>query len=204
MIKALWSTFSRSDTYADHAKWPFLPCTSTHIIPNLTFRTLHVPGHTIGSILYILSPPSSPPQVFTGDTIFSHDIGRFFESRPTSLIPSLSPFLASLTPDANLWPGHEYSPNNSEFLMKYFPTAIPETSLSFILAKHEAREANIPLTWREQKEESVFIRAVLGEKMDERLDVVGRDVRDPNGVGKAEVLERISKLRDGFVSSYHL
>lgn len=39
-------------------------------------RALHTPGHTPGSTCYFVEPPSGPPLLFSGDTLFAGSIGR--------------------------------------------------------------------------------------------------------------------------------
>ncbi len=46
-------------------------------IGRLTLRAIHCPGHTPGSISYLLADPDGVPwMVFTGDALFAGDVGR--------------------------------------------------------------------------------------------------------------------------------
>lgn len=42
----------------------------------LIFRVLHTPGHTAGSVCFLLDVPSGEKLMFAGDTIFKDSIGR--------------------------------------------------------------------------------------------------------------------------------
>lgn len=42
----------------------------------LIFRVLHTPGHTAGSVCFLLDAPSGEKLMFAGDTIFKDSIGR--------------------------------------------------------------------------------------------------------------------------------
>ncbi|MCM1334064.1 MAG: MBL fold metallo-hydrolase [Bacteroides sp.] len=42
----------------------------------LTFRVLHTPGHTAGSVCFLLDAPDGEKLMFAGDTIFKDSIGR--------------------------------------------------------------------------------------------------------------------------------
>jgi len=66
------------------------------------FRVLHTPGHTKGSVVYLLNE-----LMFCGDTLFQMSCGRtdFPESDPASMKPSLQR-LAALNGNYHVLPGH--------------------------------------------------------------------------------------------------
>jgi glyoxylase-like metal-dependent hydrolase (beta-lactamase superfamily II) len=77
-----------------------------HPVGALSFRVIHTPGHTPGSIcLY------GEGQLFTGDTLFVGDSGR--TDLPGGHRPTLAASIRRLMqlPDATVvWPGHDYGP----------------------------------------------------------------------------------------------
>ncbi len=68
----------------------------------LSFRVLHTPGHTKGGVCYILEDV-----IFSGDTLFLHDIGRmdFPGGDWREMVVSLQR-LADLPGDYTVYPGH--------------------------------------------------------------------------------------------------
>lgn len=66
------------------------------------FKVVHTPGHTRGSVVYLLDD-----LMFSGDTLFQMSCGRtdFPESDPASMRPSLQK-LAALNGNYHVLPGH--------------------------------------------------------------------------------------------------
>jgi len=72
------------------------------------FTVIHTPGHTSGSSCFLLRDPETGQQhLFSGDTLFCHDIGRtdFPESKPQLMGSSLMK-LAQLDRSTIVYPGH--------------------------------------------------------------------------------------------------
>lgn len=67
---------------------------------NLNIKTVHTPGHSIGSCCYHVSKA-----VFAGDTIFAGSVGKGNYSY-TSLLESVRSRLFSLDEDVHIFPGH--------------------------------------------------------------------------------------------------
>lgn len=69
---------------------------------SLSFRVLHTPGHTAGSVVYLTGNAA-----FTGDTLFANGFGRTDLSGGdfTALRHSLE-MLAKLPQDMEIYPGH--------------------------------------------------------------------------------------------------
>ncbi len=69
---------------------------------SLSFRVLHTPGHTPGSVCFV-----SQENVFCGDTVFAYGYGRYdlWGGDKDALSHSLSR-IASLSGDYKLCPGH--------------------------------------------------------------------------------------------------
>jgi hydroxyacylglutathione hydrolase len=76
----------------------------------LSFRVLHVPGHTLGAVTYV-----SEGAAFTGDTLFAAGCGRLFEGTARDMYHSLNERLASLPVDTKIYCGHEYTEQNLRF-----------------------------------------------------------------------------------------
>lgn len=75
----------------------------------LSFRVLHIPGHTLGHIAYY-----GHGALFCGDTLFSAGCGRLFEGTPEQMSDSLER-LASLPSPTLIYCGHEYTLANLRF-----------------------------------------------------------------------------------------
>ena len=79
-------------------------------IMGLKFRALHIPGHTLGAIAYIVDDA-----VFTGDTMFAAGCGRLFEGTPAMMYESLNLKLGKLPDATKVYFGHEYTASNLKF-----------------------------------------------------------------------------------------
>lgn len=85
------------------------------LIGMLKFRALHVPGHTLHSMAYLLGEKGKEPEaVFTGDSLFLGGCGRLFEGTGDMMYASLLRFKA-LPPTLAVYSGHEYTENNLRF-----------------------------------------------------------------------------------------
>jgi len=77
---------------------------------NETLKVIHTPGHTPGGIcLY------SPPDLFSGDTLFAGGVGRtdFPGGSTQQLLDSIKNRLLSLPGETIVWPGHGYGGERS-------------------------------------------------------------------------------------------
>jgi glyoxylase-like metal-dependent hydrolase (beta-lactamase superfamily II) len=82
----------------------------TITVGTVSFDVIHTPGHTPGGMcLY------SPPNVFTGDTLFVGGVGRtdFPGGDHVALVQSIQKRLLTLPSDTVVWPGHGYGGQNS-------------------------------------------------------------------------------------------
>jgi hydroxyacylglutathione hydrolase len=73
-------------------------------------RVLHVPGHTLGSVAYLVGGA-----VFTGDTLFSAGCGFILEGTAAMMHRSLNGVLGKLDRTVRVYCGHEYTVNNLMF-----------------------------------------------------------------------------------------
>lgn len=80
------------------------------VVGALTFKVLHTPGHTPGSVCYHVFSSEDPIGcLFTGDTLFQGNCGRsdLPGGNPKILYQSLQR-LKSLDPSLKIYPGHDY------------------------------------------------------------------------------------------------
>jgi hydroxyacylglutathione hydrolase len=93
----------------------------TFEIGRLQVRALHIPGHTLGAVAYVVTHEPDDPIVFTGDTLFIGGCGRLFEGDPAMMHASLSK-LAALDPRTKVYCGHEYTESNLRFAAHVEPS----------------------------------------------------------------------------------
>ncbi len=88
---------------------------------NFTFRVLHTPGHSMGSVCYICDDV-----IFSGDTLFCCSIGRtdFPGSNPKLMVSSLEK-IYNLDGNYKIFPGHddktelEYERNSNPYFKRF-------------------------------------------------------------------------------------
>ncbi len=86
--------------------------------PQVPFRVLHLPGHTLGHLGYLV--PGPIPWLFCGDTLFGCGCGRLFEGTPAHMLESLHQ-LARLPPATLVYCAHEYTQANIRFALEVEP-----------------------------------------------------------------------------------
>ncbi len=110
---------------------PFNPLTDWTVVKgdcyindgDCTFRVLHTPGHSHGSVCYICENENI---IFSGDTLFCCSVGRtdFYGSSPERMEVSLKK-LYDLEGDYKVFPGHnesttlEYERNSNPFMKQF-------------------------------------------------------------------------------------
>lgn len=126
-------------------------------------RTFHIPGHTTGAIAYAIEDDSGRA-VFTGDTLFAGGCGRLFEGTPEMMFASLQK-LARLSPDTQVYCGHEYTVNNLRFAKTVEPgnPAIDEA-----MARAKSRMPTIPTAIADELATNPFVRARNATELGER------------------------------------
>jgi glyoxylase-like metal-dependent hydrolase (beta-lactamase superfamily II) len=74
----------------------------------MTFTAIHTPGHTKGSVCFLLETEGEPPTLFSGDHLFAGSIGRTdlpggsFDQLMASMVEKILP----LPDDVQVLPGH--------------------------------------------------------------------------------------------------
>ena len=80
---------------------------------NFEAKIYHIPGHTTGHIAYHFFKEK---KIFTGDTLFSLGCGRIFEGTYDQMFNSLNK-IKELPKDTEIYCGHEYTLQNSNFCL---------------------------------------------------------------------------------------
>jgi len=131
----------------------------------LTFDVLHIPGHTMGAVAYIVDDA-----VFTGDTLFVAGCGRLFEGTAAMMNDSLNGKLAKLPPDTRVFCGHEYTVNNLKFALTVEPdNSAIRNKLRWAEERRAANQATVPSTIAEELTFNPFMRvsqAAVADKYD--------------------------------------
>lgn len=97
----------------------------TYTLGNLRILCIRTPCHTQDSTCYYVMDPETQEQViFTGDTLFTGGCGRFFEGNAKEMDEALNRSLLQHTGESNwnkikVFPGHEYTRGNVEFIRKF-------------------------------------------------------------------------------------
>ena len=81
----------------------------------LTFKVIHIPGHTLGHVAFY-----AKPILFSGDTLFGAGCGRIFEGTAEEMLASLNK-LTALPDETLIYCGHEYTLANLNFALQVEP-----------------------------------------------------------------------------------
>ncbi len=123
-------------------------------VEGLSFRALHIPGHTLGAVGY-----AGEGAVFTGDTLFAAGCGRLFEGTPAQMYESLNVTLAALPDDTLVYCGHEYTASNLKFAAHLEPgNAAVSAKAKRVAQQRAAGEPTVPSTLAEEKATNPFMR----------------------------------------------
>ena len=134
---------------------------------NFEAKIYHIPGHTTGHIAFHFFKEK---KIFTGDTLFSLGCGRLFEGTYEQMFNSLKK-IKQLSKDTEIYCGHEYTLQNSNFCIANDPENI---KLKDKIAKIKERlKKNLPT-----------VPSILGDEIECNIFL------------KAKDLESFSKLRD--------
>jgi hydroxyacylglutathione hydrolase len=118
-------------------------------------RVRHIPGHTLGHVLYYLPGEAI---AFVGDTLFAMGCGRMFEGDAATFYSSLR-IIASLPLQTQLYAGHEYSVVNAQF------AAMVEAENHFIRKRlqcmqqlRQQQQPSLPTTVGDELASNPFLR----------------------------------------------
>ena len=150
-------------------------------IGNLNFKTIFIPGHTIGHIAFYFKKEKV---VFTGDTLFSLGCGKVFEGTHEQMFHSLNK-LKNLPVETKVYCGHEYTSKNLEFCLKFNPNnALLKKKKNVIKINLNNKKPNIPTTIADEIKTNIFFR------FDDP------DVKKAINLENSSDFEIFSKLRD--------
>jgi hydroxyacylglutathione hydrolase len=135
----------------------------TFEIGRLKVRAIHIPGHTLGALGYVVTQEHHDPIVFTGDTLFVAGCGKFFEGDPPMMHASLQK-LAALDPRTKVYCGHEYTQSNLRFA-KHVEPSNAAVGRAFELAKELRSEGRptVPSTIGDEIATNPFLRVTSPE-----------------------------------------
>ncbi len=153
---------------------------------SLSCRTLHVPGHTLGAITYVLKHTSGPTWAFTGDTLFLAGCGRLFEGTAAQMHRSLNVVLGKLPGDTHIGCGHEYTAANLRFARHVEPNN-PDIAARFdeVTKLRAEGKPTVPGTVTREHATNPFMR------------VDAPDVRAHVGLGAdADPIDVLARLRE--------
>jgi hydroxyacylglutathione hydrolase len=141
------------------AQTEFLEHGAAFDVEGLSFRALHIPGHTLGALGY-----AGEGAVFTGDTLFAAGCGRLFEGTPAQMYESLNVTLAALPDETLVYCGHEYTASNLKFAAHVEPgNAAVSAKVTRVAAQRARGEATVPSTLAEEKATNPFMRCDSSE-----------------------------------------
>ncbi len=156
----------------------------------LSIQTIHIPGHTLGAVAYVVEGGGGPAAVFTGDTLFVAGCGRLFEGSPAQMHASLGK-LAALDPSTRVYCGHEYTEANLRFARSVEPG-----NERVVAAAERARQARaegsptVPSTIGEELETNPFLRVESAE--------IRRTLHIPADADDVTAFAAIRKAKDNF------
>lgn len=146
---------------SDKARIPgqtrFLEEGETFTLGELAVSIIHIPGHTLGAIGYVVKGPRNTA-VFTGDTLFLAGCGRMFEGTPVMMQASLAK-LAALPPETRVFCGHEYTAANLRFAAFLEPSNEDVRKRAETVADARAAgQPTVPATLAEELRTNPFLR----------------------------------------------
>ena len=123
---------------------------------NFEAKIYHTPGHTRGHIAFHFF---NEKKIFTGDTLFSLGCGRIFEGTFKEMFNSLSKF-KKLPKETEIYCGHEYTLQNSNFCVKYDPeNSKLKNKIKKIKKKLNDNLPTVPTVLSEELECNIFLKA---------------------------------------------
>jgi hydroxyacylglutathione hydrolase len=168
----------------------FLESGESFAFGSLKVETIHIPGHTLGAVAYVVSSPGEAPAVFTGDTLFLAGCGRLFEGTPAQMHASLAS-LARLDDRTRVYCGHEYTESNLRFAHHVEPS-----NADVVRAAERAKASRgegrptVPSTVADEKKMNPFLRAGLPE--------IRAKVRVSPEADPVEAFAAVRRAKDGF------
>ena len=128
----------------------------------LDVRMIHIPGHTLGAIAYVVTD-GTDTAVFTGDTMFAAGCGRLFEGTPAQMHTSLQA-ICGAGAKALVYCGHEYTESNLRFAKHVEPTnAAVEAAQKRAAALRAEGKPTVPTRIEDELATNPFVRTNSAE-----------------------------------------
>lgn len=164
-------------------------------IADWTVRVMHVPGHTLSHVAFVVESLGQPPILFCGDTLFSLGCGRLFEGTPAQMQHSLAR-LAGLPGECQVCCGHEYTLANAAFAAQVEPdNTVLQAHTRQIRGLREQQRPTLPSSLELERACNPFLRwdsPAVRQAVSQRL---GRPPIDP-----VETFAELRRWKDGFKS----
>ncbi len=123
---------------------------------NFEAKIYHIPGHTSGHIAFHFFKEK---KIFTGDTLFSLGCGRIFEGTYEQMFNSLKK-IKSLPKDTEIYCGHEYTLQNSNFCTAYDSNNLElKNKITKIKEKLKKGLPTIPTILDDEMQCNIFLKA---------------------------------------------
>ena len=123
---------------------------------NFEVKIYHVPGHTTGHIAFHFFKDN---KIFTGDTLFSLGCGRIFEGTHKQMFNSLNR-IKKLPLDTEIYCGHEYTLQNSNFCVAYDNTNLKlKEKIKIVKEKLNNNLTTMPTVLKDELECNIFLKA---------------------------------------------
>ncbi len=123
---------------------------------NFEAKIYHIPGHTSGHIAFHFFKEK---KIFTGDTLFSLGCGRIFEGTYEQMFNSLKK-IKTLPKDTEIYCGHEYTLQNSDFCSVYDPNNLKlKKKITKIKEKLENKLPTVPTILDDEIQCNIFLKA---------------------------------------------
>ncbi len=123
---------------------------------NFEAKIYHTPGHTTGHIAFHFYKDN---KIFTGDTLFSLGCGKVLEGTHEQMFTSLNKF-KELPLDTEIYCGHEYTLQNSNFCLAYDSTNSKlKEKIKIIKKKLSNNLTTVPTQLNDELECNIFLKA---------------------------------------------
>ncbi len=128
-------------------------------LDGVEIEALHVPGHTLGALTYVVRQAAGPAWAFTGDTLFLAGCGRLFEGTAAQMHDSLARVLGALPDDVLVACGHEYTEANLRFARHVEPDSVAIAARADDASARRARgEPTVPAPLGLERATNPFLR----------------------------------------------
>ena len=130
-------------------------------VGDISIRVHDTPCHTTGHVIYEASSSSddrAPHALFSGDTLFSGGVGKFFEGDGAQMLSAVK-LISSLRLDTHIYCGHEYTLSNLVFAQTIEPSNVHlQSKLAMVKKLRSDALPTIPSTLEEELTFNPFMR----------------------------------------------